>query len=112
MDRRGFLVAAAAAPLALRHVRHAPAAAPAALALVTADAEAHVAVVELRTGALRRRIPTRPGPRSIERVGSRALVAHTTVGAVTVLDERTLTVAHVLGGFGEPRYTAAAQDGR
>ncbi len=112
MDRRGFLLAAAAAPFALRRIPAALAGAATPLAFVTADTEAHVAVVDLATGAVRRRIPTRPGPRSVERVGEHALVAHTAVGAVTVLDGRALAVRHVLGGFEEPRYTAAAHDGR
>ena len=37
--------------------------------VVTADTESHVVVVDLLTGLVRKRIPTRPGPRSIERVG-------------------------------------------
>src|SRR5947207_11347203 len=102
MDRRSFLLAAAAAPVALR--QRLPS------ALVTADTESHVAAVDLLTGLVRLRIPTRPGPRSIERVGDSALVAHTAVGEVTVL--HGLHVRHVLGRFEEPRYTAAAPDGR
>ena len=112
MDRRRFLLAAAAAPFALRAVPAALAAAAPALAFVTADTEAHVAVVDVATGAVVRRIPTRPGPRSVERVGEHALVAHTAVGAVTVLGGESLGVRHVLEGFEEPRYTAAARDGR
>jgi hypothetical protein len=95
------MLAAAAAPL----VVHDP-----PTALVTADTEAHVAAVDLLTGVVRKRIATLPGPRSIERVGSTAVVAHTAVGAVTIL--RGLRVAHVLEGFVEPRYTHAAPDGR
>ena len=102
MDRRSFLVAAAAAPFALR--------VPPPLAYATADAESRVVVVDLATGAVRSRIPTRPDPRSVERVGGGAVVAHTAVGAVSVLDG--LAVRHVLDGFEEPRYTAAALDGR
>ena len=98
MNRREFLFAAAAAPAALRS--------PRAFAHVTADLESHVAVVDLDRGAVVRRIPTRPGPRSIERVGETAVVAHTAIGEVTILG-RT-----VLGGFEEPRYTAASPDGR
>ena len=111
MDRRRFLLAAAAAPFALRGVPAALAAAS-PLAFVTADTEAHVAVVDLVTGAVRKRIATRPDPFSVERVGDTAIVAHTTVGAVTILDAGTLSVRHVLHGFEEPRYTAAAPDGR
>jgi len=109
MDRRRFLLAAAAAPFALREAPAALAAA-APLAFVTADTEAHVAVVDLPAGTVRRRIETKPGPRSVERVGGAAVVAHTAVGAVSVLEG--YEVRHVLEGFEEPRYTAAARDGR
>ena len=102
MDRRSFLLAAAAAPLALR--TQLPS------ALVTADTEAHVAVVDLLSGIVKRRIATRPGPRSIERVGESAVVAHTAVGEGSIVHH--LAVRHVLGRFEEPRYTAAALDGR
>jgi DNA-binding beta-propeller fold protein YncE len=103
MDRRSFLLAAAAAPFALRAL-------PSPQALVTADLESHVALVDLATGSVRKRIATRPGPRSIERVGEAAVVAHTAVGEVSVI--RELEVRHVIEGFAEPRYTAAAPDGR
>ena len=109
MNRRHFLLAAAAAPFALRDVTAALAAA-APLAFVTADTESHVAVVDLSAGAVMKRIETKPGPRSIERVGEVAVVAHTVAGAVSVLDGSG--VRHVLRGFVEPRYTAAAHDGR
>jgi len=99
VDRRGFLLAAAAAPLALRG--H-------AFAYVTEDTESRVAIVDLGSGATVRRISTRPGPRSVERVGGVAVVAHTAVGAVSVIDE--LGVRHEVAGFEEPRYTAG--DGR
>jgi DNA-binding beta-propeller fold protein YncE len=101
MNRREFLLAAAAAPVALRY-----AAAPPPLAYVTADTESRVAVVDMLSGAIVRRIETLPSPFSIERVGDTALVAHTVSGRVTVLGR------HVVDGFGEPRYTAAAPDGR
>jgi len=103
MDRRSFLVAAAVAPFALR-------APPPPLAYATADTESHVVVVDLATGTVRHRIPTRPDPRSVERVGNVAVVAHTAVGAVSVL--RGLSVRHELDSFEEPRYTAASPDGR
>jgi hypothetical protein len=89
VDRRAFLVTAAAA---LRRP-------PAARSYVTADLESHVAAVDLATGRVVRRIPTRPGPRSIERVGDRYVVAHTAVGFVSVLGRAELELD-------EPRYTA------
>jgi DNA-binding beta-propeller fold protein YncE len=103
VNRREFLSAAAAAPIALRspHRR---------VALVTADLEAHVVAVDLEDGRVLRRIATRPDPRSIERVGETAVVAHTAVGEVTLL--RGYVVRHVLEGFDEPRYTAGSPTGR
>lgn len=102
MDRRSFLLAAAAAPFALR--------ATAPLAYVTADTEAHVAVVDSTHGIVVHRIPTRPDPRSVQRVGDVVVVTHTAVGAVSIL--AGLDVRHVLERFEEPRYTAGSPDGR
>ena len=97
MDRLEFLLALALAPSVLAHEP---------LAYVTADTEAHVVLVGMTTGKIYRRIPTAPSPFSIERVGAHAVVAHTVTGRVTVLER------HEIEGFGEPRYTAAARDGR
>jgi hypothetical protein len=101
VDRRSFLLAAAAAPLAVRALP---------VALVTADTEAHLVAVDLLTGLVLQRIPTRPGPRSIERVGASAVVAHTATGEVSIVRGRS--VRDVLDSFVEPRYTVAAHDGR
>lgn len=103
MDRRSFLLAAAAVPPALR-ARELP------YALVTADTEAHVVAVDLLSGIVRKRVATEPGPRSIERVGPYAVVAHTVVGRVSIM--RGLEVRHVVDALEEPRYTAGAHDGR
>ncbi len=105
MNRREFALAAAAAPFALRARL---AAAPSAL--VTCDAEARLAVVELGTFRVARFIDTLPDPRSIELVGDRAVVCHTAMGAVSIVDRHG--VRHVLRGLVEPRYTAAHPDGR
>jgi DNA-binding beta-propeller fold protein YncE len=104
MNRREFLAAAAAAPIVLRSGSRAP------IALVTADTEAAVIAVDPFSGRVLRRIATRPDPRSIERVEETTVVTHTAIGEVTVL--RGLQILHVLRGFGQPRYTAAAPDGR
>jgi DNA-binding beta-propeller fold protein YncE len=102
MDRRAFLLGGTGA-LVLARGR-------APVVLVTADLEARLVAVDLRSGRVRARVPTLDYPRSIEAVGRRALVAHSEVGAVSIVD--ALTVVHVLRGFGEPRYTAAHPDGR
>jgi DNA-binding beta-propeller fold protein YncE len=105
MNRAEFLVAAAAAPFALRQL-------PAPLAFATVDDESHIAVVDMETGSIRSRIPTRPGPRSVESIGDAAVVAHWDFGELTVLDARKLAVRHMLSGFEQPRYAAASRSGR
>ena len=66
MDRRSFRLAAAAVPFALR--------AGVPFAYVTADTESHVAVVDSVHGIVLHRIPTRPDPRSVQRVGDVVVV--------------------------------------
>src|SRR5205085_11584912 len=77
--------------------------------LVTCDTESRLSVVDLRTLRVVGSIATPPDPRSIETVGDVAVVCHTAVGAVSVVDRTG--VRHVLRGFSEPRYTAAHPDG-
>jgi hypothetical protein len=106
MNRRTFLAAALGTAVAPGRVL-AAAQGGGFVALVTADLESHVAAVEVGSGRIVRRIRTAAGPRSIE--GSpygAAVVAHTAAGVVSLLDTTTLSVHSVLGGFGEPRYTA------
>jgi DNA-binding beta-propeller fold protein YncE len=112
MNRREFVVGALSLPLTLRLSPDALAGGT-PVALVTADTQSRVAAVELSTGRILRSIPTLAGPRSVESVSGRiAVVCHTTHGAVSLIDGPTLRVTHVLRGFDEPRYTAAAPDGR
>jgi DNA-binding beta-propeller fold protein YncE len=111
LDRRAFLGLGLAGLPALTGVRLA---APAgALALATADTEAHVVVVALDSGRLQRRLSTAEDPRSIESgAGGHVVVAHPAVGAVSLLAARPARVRRVLHGLGAPRYTAIAPDGR
>jgi len=103
------LLAAAGVPLSLALGSRLAAASPfAPVALVTADLESHVVVLDLGTAGVLGRIPTAPGPRSIERVGTdAALVAHTQDGLVSIVDARRRAVRFELGEFSAPRYTAA-----
>jgi hypothetical protein len=111
VDRRRFLALAAGAVLA--RPERLLAATPRLLAAATCDEEDRLAVVDLAAGRVVRRIGCLPDPRSIERVGGGdALVCHTNVGAVTLVDGNRLAVRHVLHDFEEPRYTAAHPDGR
>jgi hypothetical protein len=104
VDRREFLVGGLAGILWPRMAAPAPSA---SLALVTADTEAHVVAVALHGGRVRARVATLEAPRSIERgPAASAIVAHTAVGAVTLLEGAPPRVRRVLRGFGEPRYTA------
>lgn len=105
MDRREFVLAAASLALtrSLPHSR---------VALVTADLESRLVVVDLPSGRVRSSVRTLRFPRSIETVGNVAVVAHSEIGAVSLVDGRTLGVVRVLRGFDEPRYTAAHPDGR
>jgi hypothetical protein len=110
VDRRAFVagaLAAATAPRAMAQLLG-----QRDVVLVTADEESRLVAVEIRTGRVLRYVSTLPKPRSIETVGSTAVVAHSELGIVTIVDAATLRPAHVLHGFGEPRYTAAHPNGR
>ena len=103
MNRREFLAATAGFVLAprLSGGRH---------ALVTCDAEARLAVVDLDTLRITGSIATLPDPRAVETIGAVALVCHTAVGALSIVDRSG--VRHVVRGLREPRYAAAHPDGR
>jgi hypothetical protein len=107
VNRREFAALAAATPFGLRAALAAAANAP--YALVTCDDEARLAVVDLGAFRVARWITTPPGPRAIELVGSRAVVAHWALGSVSIVDGHR--VLHVLENVGEPRYAAAHPDG-
>src|ERR671932_257942 len=101
MDRRAFVAGAVAAVAAPR--AFAGRLGFEDLVLVTADLESRLVVVDA-AGRGVRHVETPPKPRSIEAVGARAVVAHSDLGAVTIVEAATLRVADVLHGFGEPRY--------
>ena len=107
MNRREFVALAAAAPFGVHATLAAAADAP--YALVTCDDESRLAVVDLGAFRIVRWIATPAGPRAIELVGNRAVVAHWAVGSVAIVDAHR--VLHVIEGVGEPRYAAAHPDG-
>jgi DNA-binding beta-propeller fold protein YncE len=107
MNRREFVALAAAAPFGVRSALAAAAQAP--YALVTCDAESRLAVVDLAAFRVVRWIATPPAPRAVDLAGSRAVVAHWTLGSVSIVDAHR--VLHVVDGIDEPRYTAAHPDG-
>jgi DNA-binding beta-propeller fold protein YncE len=110
MDRRAFVVASASLVVAPR--AFARSFGGTEVALVTADLESRLVAVDLATGRVVRHVSTLAKPRSIEAVGHMAVVAHSELGVVSLVHAPTLRVAHVLRGFGEPRYTAGHPDGR
>ena len=113
MNRREFLAAGLAVAPLLDCARRPAVAAREPIALVTADTEAHVAVVSLASHRVLRRVATIEGPRSIQSgPPGVAIVGHSAAGAVTLLEGRAPRVRRVLRGFEQPRYTAFAADGR
>jgi hypothetical protein len=106
VNRRDFIVGGIALACAPRSL----AGLCGTVALVTADEESRIVVVELASGRVQRHISTLRSPRSIEAVADRVVVAHTELGAVSLV--RNLEVVRVLRGFGEPRYTAAQPGSR
>jgi len=108
VNRREFLVAAGTLALAPRAVGRAGS----RVALVTADLESRLVGVDLPGGRVRAYIRTPAYPRSIETVGNVAVVAHSDIGVVSIVDGRALRVTRVLHGFDEPRYTAGHPDRR
>jgi DNA-binding beta-propeller fold protein YncE len=112
MNRREFLGASLAALPVLAGAPPAAAARRRAIGLATADKEAHVVAVRLAGGRIVKRIATREDPRSIERQGrGPAVVAHSAIGAVSLIDPDRLSVRRVLRGFVTPRYTAIGRGG-
>jgi DNA-binding beta-propeller fold protein YncE len=110
LDRRAFLGLGLAALPALAGLRATGGREP--IALATADTEAHVVVVALGSGRVLRRLATVDDPRSIESgPGGHVVVAHSAVGAISLLTARPVRVRRVLRGLGAPRYTAIAPDG-
>jgi DNA-binding beta-propeller fold protein YncE len=109
MDRRTFVVGAASLALAPRAFAESLGGKP--VALVTADLESRLVVVDLATGRVLRYVTTPPGPSSIETVDEMAVVAHSAEGVVSVVDAWKLEVRHVIR-VGRPRYTAAHPAGR
>jgi DNA-binding beta-propeller fold protein YncE len=104
LDRREFLGDSVRALAGWLAHGGGPSAGP-ARALVTADTEAHVAVVSLQSHRVVDRIRTLEGPRSIQASGRRgAIVGHADAGAVTIIEHGK--VRRVLRGFSQPRYTA------
>ena len=77
------------------------------VALATADLESHVVALDTASGRVLKRIRSVEAPRSIESSPfGQVVVAHTPIGALSILDAATLSVRSVLRSLGAPRYTA------
>jgi hypothetical protein len=110
MNRRELLTAGVALPFALALDPLAVAARlkGSPVALVTADLESHVVVLDLAAARPMARIETGPGPRAIEsirgRFGSGVVVAHTEHGVVSIVGSESLSLRAELDAFAAPRY--------
>jgi len=94
--------AQSAGPLAVRPV-----------ALVAAETENSLAVVDLATGHVTRRITLAADPEYVdaEAKNGPVVVVSARAGAVTLLDAKTLRPLRVLRGFGSPHIPAFSPDG-
>jgi DNA-binding beta-propeller fold protein YncE len=80
-------------------------------ALVTAESDNRLLVVDLRSGRVMRRVPLPAGPEYVAPKPGFAVVVSTGAGAVTLLDGDPLRVARMLRGFRSPHLTAISPDG-
>lgn len=80
-------------------------------ALVTAETENRLLIVDLHTGKVTRAIALPAGPQYVAAEPGLAIATSTTAGAVTLLEGDRLHVAKVLRGFSGPRITGLAPDG-
>jgi YVTN family beta-propeller protein len=91
-----------------------PARPPAVQALVTAETENRVLVVDLPSGRVVRRIPVAPDPEDLatDGNGGEIVVVSAAAGKVTLLNGDTLRPLKVLAGFDQPHIAAIAPDGQ
>jgi DNA-binding beta-propeller fold protein YncE len=99
-----------ARPPARAHAR--PDARPDPLAFVTAETENRLLVVDLRTGAVTRRISVPGGPQYVAAEPGVAVVASPNAGAATLLKGAALRPARTFSGFRAPHITEISPDGR
>jgi YVTN family beta-propeller protein len=84
---------------------------PVPRALVTAETENRLIVVDLRRGRVIRRIAVPADPENVV-VGGLAVVVNSTAGAVTLVDPFSLRIVKVLRGFGAPHIPVISPDGK
>jgi DNA-binding beta-propeller fold protein YncE len=85
---------------------------PHALALVTAETQNRLVVVDMATGQIKRSVALPADPEYVAVGGRVIVVVSASAGAVTLLDRSSLRVVKVLPGFGVPHIPAISPDGR
>jgi DNA-binding beta-propeller fold protein YncE len=81
-------------------------------ALVTAESENRLLIVDLRTGAIKRRIAVPAGPQYVAAEPGLAVVTSPNAGAATLLEGEPLRTSRVLPDFGAPHITEISPDGK
>ena len=79
---------------------------------MTAETVSRLVVVDLRTGAVERRLAMPAGPQYVAADSSAAVVTSPAAGTVMVLRGPPWRVRRVLGGLGAPRVAELSADGR
>jgi DNA-binding beta-propeller fold protein YncE len=102
------------AVLAVPAASHAAAQGGEPVALVTAETENALLVVDLSSGDVVRRLPMPADPQNVEttRADDAAAVVSTRAGAVTLLSLPRLRVRRIFRGFAEPHIAAFSLNGR
>ena len=87
---------------------------PRVQALVTAETENRLLVVDLPSGRVVRRIPVAPDPEDLATDGKRGeiVVVSAAAGKITLLGGEALRPLKVLSGFDQPHIAAVAPDGQ
>ncbi|MDQ6606123.1 MAG: YncE family protein [Actinomycetota bacterium] len=80
-------------------------------ALVTAETENRLLIVDLETGAVNGRVTVPAGPQYVAAQPGLALVASPSAGAVALLEGDPLRVVRVFSRFGAPHITELSPDG-
>jgi DNA-binding beta-propeller fold protein YncE len=107
------LVTLACGAGAAQAVEHAQPRAP--QALVAAERQNRLVVVDLPSGRIAREVPLPADPEDIATnggTGGLVIVVSSRAGKVTVLDRTTLRVLRTFGGFAEPHIVAVSPDGQ
>ena len=106
--KRALLVLAI---LALPAASHAASQGGEPVALVTAETENQLVVVDLPSGWVKKRLPMPAGPENVEATTHAAVVVSARGGAVTVVDLPSLRIRRIIRGFASPHIAALSARG-